>query len=204
MYIPKYFELKDEGKIIEFMKQNAFGILLSVDRDEVMNSQIPFLISREGDDLFVEGHLAKENEHSRKIDGNKVSALFLGPHHYISPRWYTIEKSVPTWDYSIVKATGIARILNNEETLKQLRGLSMNFDPQWDAMRKDREEYYQNMVKEIVSFKFKVDVLEGKMKMSQNRPKEDIKGIISNLEQTGSTQAIETSKMVREFNKNRL
>lgn len=204
MYIPKYFELKDERKIVEFMKQNAFGVLLSVYRDEVLNSQIPFLVSREGDDLFVEGHLAKENDHSGKIHEKKVSALFLGSHHYISPRWYTIEKSVPTWDYSVVKATGIARILNYADTLKQLRGLSINFDPQWDAMRKDREEFYQNMVQEIVSFKFKVDVLEGKMKMSQNRPKEDIKGIISNLEQTGSTQVLQTAKMVKEFNKNRL
>lgn len=204
MYIPKYFKLKDEAAIMEFVKQNNFGILLSVDRDEVMNSQIPFIISKVGSDIFIEGHLSKQNEQSEKIIGQKVSSLFLGPHHYISPRWYSIEQSVPTWDYSVVKATGIAQELNNEETALQLRTLSRNHDPSWEALRRDKEEYYMKMMKEIVSFKFKVDLLEAKMKMSQNRPKEDINGIISGLDEIGTIQAMETSKLVGEYNRGRL
>ena len=40
-------------------------------------------------------------------------ALFQGPHAYISPSWYTVQPSVPTWNYAVVHAYGVPRIIED-------------------------------------------------------------------------------------------
>ncbi len=204
MYIPKYFKIEDERMILDFMEKNSFGLLLSVSGDEVLNSQIPFLILKNNNDLFLQGHVARENDQFEKSKGKKVSALFLGPHHYISPSWYKSPSAVPTWDYAVVKATGIMEPLDDTDTLSQLRQLSKKFDPSWEALRKDKEQYYQKMMRELAAFKIKVDILEAKWKMSQNRPVEDLPEIMKQLRDFKENDADATADAILKVNKERL
>lgn len=204
MYTPEEFNQKDIEAIGSFLQKNSFGILLTPDGDDIHNSQIPFIIKRESTTFTLYAHLSRNNEQWKVSENRKVTVLFLGTDHYISPMWYTEESSVPTWDYEIVKLTGTFEILNRKETTELLIELSEEFDPAWATLKKENEKYYQKMVEEIVGFRIKADEVKAKWKMSQNRPISDVKKVIENLKKINSSQANETAREIEESNASRL
>ncbi len=204
MYIPNEFKVTDQEKVYQFIRKNSFGLLLTSVNDEIFNSQIPFIIKPEGDSFILYGHLSRNNDQWKTSENKKVTVLFLGPHHYISPRWYTIESSVPTWDYATVKINGILELLERSQTELLLKELSLEFDPEWAALQKEKEDYYQKMIEEIVGFRIKVTEIFAKWKMSQNRPVEDITKVLDNLNKIPHSDAKETAHEILESNLSRL
>ena len=116
MYIPDEFNVKDLKKIISFINDNNFGLLLSIHKDEIYNTQIPLLLSFENDKIILKGHMARKNKQWIYARNNRVTVMFLGPHHYISPLYYNDRESVPTWDYVTARVDGVMEMLNKEET----------------------------------------------------------------------------------------
>jgi transcriptional regulator len=57
--------------------------------------------------------------------------------------------------------------------------------------------FIEDMLSAIVGLELKITRLEGKWKMSQNRPVADREGVISALESLDSTDARETAKLVK-------
>ena len=204
MYIPDEFEEKDQEKINQFIQNNSFGILLTAYNDEIYNSQIPFIINHEEDSLVLYGHLSRNNDQWKVSQNKKVTILFLGPHHYISPRWYIVESSVPTWDYATVKIQGIFELLSRSQTETLLKELSAEFDPEWKAQKKEKEVYYQKMIEEIVGFRIKASAIYAKWKMSQNRPVEDIRNVVENLNRINEQNAKDTADEILKSNLSRL
>lgn len=204
MYIPDEFKVTDHGKVFQFIRKNSFGLLLTPVNEEIYNSQIPFIIKHEEDSFLLYGHLSRNNIQWKVSENKKVTVLFLGPHHYISPRWYTIESSVPTWDYATVKVNGVFQLLDRNQTELLLKELSVEFDPEWAELHKEKENYYQKMIEEIVGFRIKVIDIFAKWKMSQNRPVEDIKKVLDHLNKIQDAGAKETSEEIRQSNISRL
>ncbi|EQD52655.1 Transcriptional repressor of sporulation and protease synthase, partial [mine drainage metagenome] len=83
--------------------------------------------------------------------------------------------------YALVIARGISSILDFPDTMNLLKKLSERFDPEWTALEKEKESYYQRMVSQIVAFRVKCESVEGKFKLSQNHPLEDRKRVIEAL-----------------------
>ncbi|MDE1903923.1 MAG: FMN-binding negative transcriptional regulator, partial [Alphaproteobacteria bacterium] len=63
-------------------------------------------------------------------------------------------------------------------------------------------DYTRSMLKAIVGFELPVARLEGKWKMSQNRPAEDVPGIVDALSRESDTAA-DVARIVAERNKGR-
>jgi transcriptional regulator len=66
-----------------------------------------------------------------------VTAIFHGPHGYVSPSWYTVKKAVPTWNYAVVHVRGrVVRIDDSDGKERVLKSLIDHHDPavppQWD------------------------------------------------------------------------
>jgi len=59
MYIPKHFEIADKDEIFSFIKENAFGQLISHVDGQLFSSHIPFLASDDNNSLNC--HIAKQN-----------------------------------------------------------------------------------------------------------------------------------------------
>ena len=75
----------------------------------------------------------------------------------------------------------------------------------WDKLsfadlKKEKESYYQNMIREIVAFKIDVNETIANWKMSQNHSKEDISNVIENLERLGTSESIDTAREIRDSN----
>ena len=186
LYVPPHFRVDDRDALYAFMEQYAFGTLVSSGPAGMHVSHIPFLPER-GDDGAIRllGHVARGNEQWQAIEGAEhLVAIFQGPHAYISPSWYANHPSVPTWNYSVVHAHGKARLMDEAELHDLLMRLSATYEagnPNPWRMSQLPPAYVDSMLKMIVGFEIEVERLEGKFKLSQNRPAE-VPRVIAALE----------------------
>jgi transcriptional regulator len=82
---------------------------------------------------------------------------------------------VPTWNYAVVHAHGKARIMDEaglHELLMRLSSIYEAGNPKPWRMSELPADYVSKMLKAIVGFEIEVERLEGKFKLSQNRPVE--------------------------------
>ena len=172
MYIPEHFRVEERNELISFMRSHSFATLVSTVGGRLMGTHVPFTVhERAGQELALSAHMAKANPHAQAIDSAEVLVIFTGPHAYVSPSLYESKLSVPTWNYAAVHAYGMARVVAEPPVLEDL---IEQFDPayraQWDALP---AEFKAKMVNGVVAFEVAVNNLEGKYKLSQNRPKAD-------------------------------
>jgi transcriptional regulator len=192
LYIPQHFRVDDPAALAAFIEANAFGTLVSSSAAGLHVSHVPFVVEREeGGAMRLLGHVARANAQWQALEGAQhVLAVFQGPHAYISPGWYEQHPSVPTWNYAAVHATGRARLMEEAELHELLMRLSTTYEAGREKPWRMSElppAYVDSMLKMIVGFELVVEQLEGKFKLSQNRPAE-IAGVIAALEGAGETE----------------
>ena len=119
-------------------------------------------------------------------------AIFTGPHAYISPSWYEMHPSVPTWNYTVLHAYGKGKLLDTRATLALLKTLVDQYESgrqipiPW-RMEGLPNDYVEKMVGAIVGFEIAVERIDCKFKLSQNRPAADKQGVIAALNQSTPT-----------------
>jgi transcriptional regulator len=204
MYVPRRYEQKDKATIVEFIKENAFGLLVSTYNNRPIGTHIPFLIDLEGEQITLSAHISKGNEQKHTlVDGAEVLVVFAGPHSYISPTWYT-QLNVPTWNYISAHLYGTIKIIEGDEVHSRLETLVNKYEqPMACPMQvKDiPEKMYKDDVRGIVVFDIKVTEVQAAYKLSQNRDEVSYANIITNLEQTdanGKAIAAEMRKLREE------
>ena len=175
LYVPPHFRVEDRDALYKFMEQHGFATLVSSGAAGMHVSHIPLLPER-GDDGAIRllGHVARGNEQWQAIEkAEHLVAIFQGPHAYVSPSWYSTQPSVPTWNYAVVHAHGKARLMDEAELHDLLMRLSATYEagnPKPWRMSELPAAYVSGMLKMIVGFEIEVERLEGKFKLSQNRP----------------------------------
>ena len=113
LYMPPHFHVEDRAALVAFMEANGFATLVSHGAGGLSVSHVPLLVEADGQELRLLGHVARNNEHWRALEGaDEVLAIFHGPHAYVSPTWYAQHPSVPTWNYAVVHAHGKARLMD--------------------------------------------------------------------------------------------
>jgi transcriptional regulator len=189
VYIPEHFRVRDHATAIAFMRANPFVILVSPGPPEdaaPLASHIPVFIQEAGDQLTVHGHFAKANPHWRYLEQQpQCLTIFHGAHAYISPTLYETRESVPTWNYGAVHVYGSARLFSTPDQLQgMLHELMGTFEPayaqQWAELS---QTYRERMLSHIVGFEIAVTKIEGKLKLSQNRTKDEQANVIASLGQ---------------------
>jgi transcriptional regulator len=188
LYIPEHFRVDDPAVLGDFIEAHAFGTLVSSSAGGIHASHVPFVLDRDGASLRLLGHVARANGQWSELErADHVLAIFQGPHAYVSPGWYQQHPSVPTWNYAAVHATGRARLIDEAELHELLMRLSAQYESPREKPWKMSElpaAYVDSMLKMIVGFEIEVEKLEGKFKLSQNRPAE-IPRVIAALEGEG-------------------
>lgn len=179
VYLPPAFTETREEVLLAHIERHEFGLLVSHGTAGQTVSHIPFLVARQDGRLVLQGHLARANPQVADLDqGGEALAIFLGPHAYVSPSWYTAGPAVPTWNYTAVHAYGEVRTIGDPAWLRDLVGrLSERHEareptPPW-RMADLPDAYLAGMVNGIVGVELAVSRLEGKFKLSQNRPAAD-------------------------------
>jgi transcriptional regulator len=130
------------------------------------------------------GHVAKANS-IWQVEGSSL-ALFNGVDGYVSPSWYPSKaehgRVVPTWNYVAVHVHGVLTAVHDAERKHHIVEMLTNeherrigSDWQIDDAPAD---FIDAMLKAIVGIEVTVERIEGKAKLSQNRPAADIAGVI--------------------------
>jgi transcriptional regulator len=130
--------------------------------------------------------------------------VFQGPQQYISPSLYPTKqetgKVVPTWNYITVHAWGRPQVMDDATWLrKQVDDLTRhNEEPRtapWQVSDAP-EPFVAAQVKGIVGVEIPIARIEGKWKVSQNRPAVDQAGVVAGLLSEGGDAAIMASAVL--------
>ncbi|MDE3201666.1 MAG: FMN-binding negative transcriptional regulator [Acidobacteriota bacterium] len=176
MYIPKFNLATDRALLLEVMQTHSFAVLYGTAPGGAPTAtHLPLVIKDEGPHGLIEGHFAKANPHWQSLAGRETLAVFSGPHAYVSPTNYAEELSVPTWNYIAVHAYGtLSLVEDNTQKDALLKGLIAQHEPayadRWHALP---EGFKRTMLAGIVGFRIPISRIEGKFKLSQNRPAGD-------------------------------
>jgi transcriptional regulator len=218
MYIPPVNAETDADALFAFMETHSFGLLLSQGSGgELVATHMPWVVHRaRGPRGVLEGHIARANtEHGAPTqpttDAGEPSDAWLrglviltGPDAYISPSWYpsTAEhgKVVPTWNYIAVHVYGTFRLTTDTTFLRRhLEDLVIRHEGQRPApwsIDDAPAAYIERQLRAIVGIEFRIERIEGKWKMSQNRNAADIDGVISGLRQSANPTDREVAEIV--------
>lgn len=190
MYTPKRYEETDPQLINEFIRQNNFGILVSLQNSLPIATHIPFtlLVNETDGSRRLLGHISRANPQWKTFPQNQtVLAIFGGPHAYISPRWYN-HQNVPTWNYMAVHAYGPLRLVTEDAELRLLLNLLVDqHESGAYQMESLPEEMIEKQIRGIVAFEITVTELQASFKLSQNRDQESYQNVIHELEQQDDT-----------------
>jgi transcriptional regulator len=205
MYVPKHFDAPDQAWCHVLIERESFALLVSTGGDGApFATHLPLLLDRDrGPRGTLVGHLARANPHARLLaEGASTLAVFQGPHAYVSPGWYRVHPSVPTWNYVAVHAYGRPVVVEEPGRVKALldRLVKTYEDGRAEPWRFDTlpGDYVDGMIRGIVAFELPIDRLEGKAKLSQNRGAEDRASAIQGLEATADPLATATAALMRQ------
>ena len=200
IHIPGHFAEHDLARLQALVRAHGFATLVSAHHGEIQVSHLPFLLDANGRTLRA--HMARANPQWRTFSPEReVLVIFQGPHHYVSPAWYTSHPSVPTWNYAVVHAQGRPTLIEGRERLAALvRELVMHHEAASSELWKMNlpADYQDRMLSAIVGFEIAITRLEGKFKLSQNRPSADRPLVIEELERLGSDDALGVAALMRE------
>ena len=176
MYTPPVHRIEDLEVITALVKQFPFAILVSTGTNGIEVTHLPVLIEQQ-EPLILAAHMARANPHWHQF-GSDSSSLFIiqGPHAYISPRNYVTRPNVPTWNYVAVHLSGRVEVIEDEEAcLDHLRSMTLQMDPDISESHEEslEETFHQSKLKGLVVFRMRVERIEAKAKLSQNKSEPD-------------------------------
>jgi len=201
MYIPRHFTVED-SVAQNFLAGLKSGHLVTNTAQGILSTMIPVTFDPKNKSII--GHLARGN--SQWSQKTNQDALFISAptDAYISPSWYASKqehgKVVPTWDYMLAHVYGELIIHDDVDWLrKAVSDLTDSFESQrskpW-KLEDAPEDYVAGQLRAIVGVELKVTRLEVSFKMSQNKTKADLDGVIAGLR---ADQRIDASDKITEL-----
>lgn len=212
MYQPAHgrFAVEDPAGQLAELSAVVPATLVTARPDGMRTTILPMLFEPgDGEHGMLRGHLARGNPHWREIadDGTtEAIAIFTGPDAYISPAWYEEKrrtgKVVPTWNYTTVVVHG---------------RISTQHDPGWliphvrrlverhEAGRKGAwslddapADYVAVQAKAIVGLELRIERIDAKRKLTQNRSQDDFDGVLAALSEGTPREQAVADEMRRE------
>lgn len=212
MYQPPHFIEKRVDVLHALIQAHPLGLLISNGPEGPIANPIPFLLDIETPPQGrLRAHLARANPQWRMLAGNPdmpVLVVFQGTDTYVTPSWYETKqetgKVVPTWNYAIVQVRGKARVIDDKDWLAaQIAELTATHETgraePWKVTDAP-DAFIEAQLKGIIGIEIDISGIEGKWKVSQNRPLGDRVGVAEGLE-TGekSPTTAEMARLVRQY-----
>ncbi len=192
MYKFPYFTEEDPAKVIQFIKENSFGVITGFGKQYPVATHIPLAVELMEDGLIFHGHLMKNTDHHKAfVENENVLVVFNGPHTYVSASWYENPQVASTWNYMAVHARGRIKFTDDAGTYEAIKAITNKYEGTESAAAFDRmpREYVMKMLKAIVGFTIEVEILENVFKLSQNHGDVNRQAITAHLKQRGDAHS---------------
>jgi transcriptional regulator len=202
MYVPRFNAMDDPEEIRALVSTVGSAELVTVDGDGFPMATLLPVIWDAGRLVF---HQARANPQWRTIQADSPAlAIVTGAQAYISPSWYPAKaehgRVVPTWNYSAVHFTGRVQVHQDPEWLlgavTRLTDLHERPREQPWSVSDAPGRYLDKQLRAIVGIELKIDKVEAKAKLSQNRSEEDRAGVIEGLRREGGGREREVSDVM--------
>lgn len=196
MYLPAHFREDDLPRLHALMREHPLATLVTAGPKGLTANHVPFLLHPdEGTHGTLRAHLARANPQLDELEQvTECLVVFQGPEGYVSPGWYPSKrehgKVVPTWNFVAVHAWGSPRIVDEPAWLRrEVDALTDRHEAGQDSpwhVDDAPAEYLGQMLRAIVGLEVPICRLEGKWKVSQNRPPDDRRGVADGLHARGN------------------
>ncbi len=205
MYLPKLYQVTDEAIISKFIQQNNFATLVSCDQQIPVATHLPLeLMQTASGEKFLHGHMARANKHWLTFNSeNEVLAIFSGPHTYVSARWYN-DVNVPTLNYMVAHVYGKPRLVtDHDELYAMLKQLVDRYEAHAVTDKPYKletlpQDFLEKEMRGIVGFQIKINRIEAKFKLSQNRRQPDYDNVIAELQKSDDSNALAVAQAMAE------
>ncbi len=202
MYLPRAFDEADLAALDRLAAADDFATLITVRDGAPEVSHLPLLYARDGERVELRGHWARPNPQARHA--GPALAILHGPHAYVSPGWYLDKEPaarVPTWNYAVAHLHGRLDTFDDEASLAALVdalsarhearvGGDWRFDSERDELRRQ--------LRGIVGFRFRVERIELKFKLSQNHPPGNRESVAAQLQAQPREHSRAVAALMRE------
>ena len=112
---------------------------------------------------------------------------------------------MPTWNYVTVHAWGAPQVIEDlgwlRRQVEDLTNLKEGGLPKPWKVDDAPEQYLASQIKGIIGVEIPIARIEGKWKVSQNRPEVDRNGVVAGLREGGEAQAAIMATLVTERGK---
>jgi transcriptional regulator len=203
MYRPNAYVVDDAAILQETMRRRGFATIAAIVEGHIQFAYAPVIVDDSPKPLgSIRFHLSRANPLAELRDV-EMRVSFLGPDAYVSPDWYQGQGFVPTWNYIAVEAHGHARMLDNDGLSALLHDLSALHEERlrpkspWTP-DKISEERTAALLKSIRGFVVNLETLQGKFKLSQDKPAADIAAVMAGLEARGDAASLAVARAMKE------
>lgn len=180
---PKHL-LSDEAAQAALAAYDRLAIFVTQGGDGLRATHAP-LLYRDG---VILSHIARANGQWRDAPCPAL-VILPGAESYISPGWYESKKrdgrAVPTWNYETIQIWGELTMFEDKARLREVvDALSARHEAgraqPW-SIEDAPSEYIDRLLGAIVGYALTPTRIEAKRKLSQEKPAEDIAGVIAGL-----------------------
>jgi transcriptional regulator len=185
MYCPTAFRPAHDADCLALMRSHPLATVVLPTGSGLLATPLPWLLREGPDGLRLAAHMPRANPLAQAVPTGEALLVFMGPQGYVSPGWYPSKqehgKVVPTWNYATVHAHGTLRLVDDAAWVRaQIEALTRTHEagmPQPWAPGDAPADFIERLVATLVGVELVVTRLEGKFKLSQNRPAADQAGV---------------------------
>ena len=199
MYVPPAFSENRIDVLHKMMSEIGTAVVVGRDQNGLVGTHVPIELDPQPEPFgTIRCHFARANPHAAAVSGNELLVIFQGPQGYVTPSWYPSKhetgRAVPTWNYVAVHAYGTATTFEDAGLLHAHLSVltnrrESNYQVPW-KIEDAPSGYIEGMCRAIIGIEIKLIRIEGKWKLSQNKPEHDRIGVINGLRSQGDEASI--------------
>lgn len=203
--------LRGDDALAALTRHDRLTILFTAGASGPRATHIPFVYeppSPEAPLGRLVGHLARGNDHWKDFEPGPLPALVVmpGAETYVSPNWYPSKaehgRVAPTWNFETIHAHGTLRIYTDTEKLRgNVSALSDRHEasqPKPWAVSDAPEEFTARLLTLIVGVEIRLEKVEAKRKLGQERPGPDRDGVLTALDASADARDHEVAAAMRD------
>ena len=170
MYVSRHHQLNDLDARFALIESHPLGAWVCASQSGLIDNHIPFYLNRQRGPLgTLIGHVARANPVWGELSAATTSVvMFQGPQAYITPGWYPGKTAhgrvVPTWNYTVAHAHGMARAIDDRDwllnMLNRLTGVHEAGRPAPWRVADAPADYIDRMLRAIVGIEIPLERLD--------------------------------------------
>jgi transcriptional regulator len=205
VYVPAHFAA-DDADVRALLARAGAADLVTATATGLQATFLPFVHDPSvGEHGALLGHVARNNDHWRAEPIGEALVVVHDTDAYVSPGFYPSKaehgRVVPTWNYLTVHVHGRLVVHDDpvwvEDVVRRLTTAHEAAEPSPWSVDDAPRRFVEGQLRAIVGVELLISRVEGKAKLSQNRPPADVDGVVAGLTARGDTASADAVRAAR-------